>query len=194
MAERIALFLDYQNVHLTGRDVFASGTAANKCLPDPARLADVIAAKRARPSVASVIKVYRGLPSPVHDPVKYAFNQAQAADWTRDRRVEVNHRPLRYYSSGQAREKGIDVAVAVDLVHMAMRNQFDALVLFSADSDLLPAIELIRSAGWTHTEVAAWRGGPRLRLPNVNVWCHLLDKADWSAVAQDWSIRPSPRP
>jgi uncharacterized LabA/DUF88 family protein len=127
------------------------------------------------------------LPSPVRDPRRYAYNQAQAAEWTRDRRVEVIHRPLRYDTSGQAREKGIDVAVAVDLVHLAMRRQFDALVLFSADTDLLPAIELIRSAGWTHVEVAAWRGGPRLRLPHVRVWCHLLGKADWAAVTQDWS-------
>jgi hypothetical protein len=187
--ESIALFLDYQNVHLTGRDVFASGTPAHKCVPDPARLADLIAGKRSRPSIASVVKVYRGLPSPTYDSVKYAYNQAQAADWTRDRRVQVNHRPLRY-SNGQAREKGIDVAVAVGLVHFAMRGQFDALVLFSADTDLLPAIELIKSAGWTHTEVAAWRGGPRLRLTSGNLWCHLLDKADWSAVTEDWSIRP----
>jgi hypothetical protein len=188
MTERVAVFLDYQNVHLVGRGILASGTPAGECVPHPATLADLIAAKRGRPSQAELIKVYRGLPSPTRDPAKYAVNQAQAAHWTRDRRVAVHHRPLRYSAQGPPREKGIDVAIAVDLVHLAMRRQYDALVLFSADTDLLPAIELIRSAGWTHIEVAAWRRGPKLRLPNIRLWCHELARDDWAAAIEDWSI------
>ena len=46
----------------------------------------------------------------------YRRTQAQKSEWTRDRRVEVNYRTLRYHwERGEriAQEKGIDVLVAL---------------------------------------------------------------------------------
>jgi NYN domain len=37
-------------------------------------------------------------------------------------------------------KKGIDVAVAIDLMRVVLRRQYDPLVLFSSDTDLLPAL------------------------------------------------------
>ncbi len=42
------------------------------------------------------VLVYRGQPSPEHDAAGYARNQAQKAQWERDRRVQVTLRPLKY--------------------------------------------------------------------------------------------------
>lgn len=49
MPERIAVFLDFQNVHLTGHDLFDSGPL-HRCVPDPVRLGDLIASRRKRES------------------------------------------------------------------------------------------------------------------------------------------------
>ena len=54
--------------------------------------------------------------------------------------LEVLTRPLDY-RTGQPREKGIDVLLALDLAFGAANRDFDIVVLFSGDSDLLPALE-----------------------------------------------------
>jgi hypothetical protein len=58
--------------------------------------------------------VYRGQPHPVHQPTPAAANEAQAAHWTRDRRVRVVRRQLNYrnWPTRPPIEKGIDVAIA----------------------------------------------------------------------------------
>ena len=198
MTERIAVFLDYQNVLQTGHGLYGvHGTRDYENAPHPVRVAELIAERRARPSEAAAIRVYRGQPVSTFQPRPAATYEAQMSHWTRDARVHVHSRPLRYpgwtvqnMGTGCARpmEKGIDVALAVDLMHLAMRKQYDALVLFSSDTDLLPAIETIVGARMTHLEVACWRGGPRLRLARTEKpWCHLLTRDDWRSVGEDWS-------
>jgi uncharacterized LabA/DUF88 family protein len=44
-------------------------------------------------------------------------------------------------------EKGVDVGMAVDIVSDALKGKVDEIVLFSADSDMLPAIKRAHSAG-----------------------------------------------
>ena len=59
----------------------------------------------------------------------------------------------------------------------AFRRQYDALVLFSSDTDLLPALETIVALRLTHVEVACWAGFKPLRFPASNPprpWCHSL--------------------
>ncbi|MGH3181748.1 MAG: NYN domain-containing protein [Streptosporangiaceae bacterium] len=160
MTERIAVFLDFQNVHLVGRGLFDSGSELHRCVPDPVRVADLIASRRKRPSVAAAIRVYRGRPDPNHQPVVTASNDAQASQWTRDSRVHIVRRQLNYrnWPNVPPQEKGIDVAIAVDLMHLAFRRQYDALVLFSSDTDLLPALETVVGLRLGHVEVACWAG------------------------------------
>ena len=71
---------------------------------------------------------------------------------------QVIRRQLNYRSwpGLPPQEKGIDVAIAVDLMHLAFRRQYDALVLFSSDTDLLPALETIANLRLGHVEVACW--------------------------------------
>ena len=42
-------------------------------------------------------------------------------------------------------EKGVDVLMAVDLLVGAYENKYDTVILISSDTDLIPAIEKIRS-------------------------------------------------
>jgi hypothetical protein len=94
--ERVAVFLDFQNVHLVSHKLFASGSELYRCVPAPGRIADLIAGKRKRPSVATGIRVYRGRPDPERQPLVAASNDAQASEWTRDRRVTMVRRQLNY--------------------------------------------------------------------------------------------------
>jgi len=190
--ENIAVFLDFQNVHLTGHYLYGGGCEPYRCVPNPARLADLIAARRRRPSAAADIRVYRGRPDPNHQPTPAAANDAQASEWTRDRRVQVIRRQLNYrnWPGMPPQEKGIDVQLAVDLIHTAMTGQHDALVLFSSDTDLLPALETVVRHKMGHVEVACWSGFKPLRFPGGNLpWCHFLNQADWTAVTEDWRGR-----
>ena len=102
---RTAIVIDYQNVHLTGHGRF--GATKNKpkheALIDPLFLArQIIQVRNSRQRGGAAhaalrsVDVYRGLPSSDHEPDAYARNLAQKAQWERDKRVAVTHRPLRY--------------------------------------------------------------------------------------------------
>ena len=101
------------------------------------------------------------------------------------------HRQLRYppdWPDERAQEKGIDVALAIDFVSMAVDGVYDIGVIMSTDTDLLPALEfaLDRYGDVRHVAVAAWSGSHmprRLSIPGSNVWCHWLHQADYDAVA-----------
>ena len=41
-------------------------------------------------------------------------------------------------------EKGVDVRLAIDMVHQAIKDEFDQAYLLSSDSDLLPAVKLVQ--------------------------------------------------
>ena len=194
LTERVAVFVDFQNAHLVGHSLFGGGLSPYRCVPDPARVGDLIASRRRRPSTATAIRVYRGRPDPNHQRRVTAANDAQKAGWERDRRVQVIRRQLNYrgWPNQPPQEKGVDVAIAVDLMHLAFRRQYDALVLFSSDTDLLPALETIVHLRLTHVEVACWAGFKPLRFPASSPprpWCHSLTRADWDAVTDDWQGR-----
>ncbi len=194
MKENIAVFLDFQNVHLTGHGLFGGGCELYRCVPDPARVGALIASRRRRPSEAAAIRVYRGRPDPNRQPTPAAANDAQASQWSRDPRVHVVRRMLNYRSwpDRPPQEKGIDVALAVDLMHCGFRHQYDALVVFSSDTDLLPALEAVVQLRLGHVEVACWAGFKPLRFPGSVPpvpYCHSLGERDWQAVTEDWKGR-----
>jgi uncharacterized LabA/DUF88 family protein len=47
---------------------------------------------------------------------------------------------------------------------MALEKRFEVGIVFSRDTDLLPAIELAFDLPASHLEVATWEGTSRLRL------------------------------
>ena len=113
----------------------------------------------------------------------------QSAAWE-DSGVDVRWRLLSYppgWPTAPPREKGVDVAIATDIVSLALRDECDVIVVASADTDLRPAIEEARTRTRVKVEVAAWWGQrTRQRLSlRPNVWCHWLRREDYEAVRDD---------
>jgi len=52
----------------------------------------------------------------------------------------------------RGRQKGVDVHLAVDMIKFASSNVMDTAILVSGDSDLVPAVDLVKSIG-KHVEV-----------------------------------------
>lgn len=203
---RVAVFIDYQNVYMRARELFGQPQAHHiegQVLP---RLIGVLLTDRGRgidpDRTLERVTVFRGEPSPKHSPRGQAACQRQVEFWRSQAKVKVVTRPLHYRLVGvgsgmeryEAREKGIDVQIALEIALGAERDEYDVGVLFSADTDLLPALEEARRSG-KRIEVAAWkpdRGfASRLALPGM--WCHFLNRRDYERVA-DQNDYTSPVP
>lgn len=169
--DRVIVFMDYQNVHGWARRQFRPiGSDPALGHVNPMSLAELIVSRRRRPSKLEAVRVYRGRPNPERQPGAARANDRQASDWTRAG-AEVIRRNLSYpaaYPQQPAAEKGIDVALAVDLVRLAMQREMECAVVFSGDKDLLPALETCRDLRLCHIEVASWAGAHRLRFANPN--------------------------
>src|SRR5262245_46705275 len=188
--QRAMVFLDYQNFHLSahGRFQRASTSPARTHL-DPVRLATLLVSRRNTDSRLVGVRVYRGQPASDRQPGPHATNARQADAWLRDPRVTVVQRPLRYprgWPQIPPQKKGIDVALAVDFVRLAIERVYDVGILASRDSDLLPAIETVVDLKLARVEVATWVKQSWLRLAGRNLpWCHHLDGDDYRAVLDD---------
>lgn len=197
---RVAVFIDYQNVYKRARETFGTGHEPFTFGQVYPRRAGVLLTQRGRTidperSLESV-RVYRGEPSAKHSPIGQAACQRQVRYWEGQAGVVPVTRPLWYHPTGvdrygmevfEAREKGIDVQLAIDMVMGAMRDEYDVCILFSADTDLVPALEAARTLG-KHVEVASWRGDgqytSRLSLRGgPRVWCHWLGIEDFQRIA-----------
>lgn len=90
--------------------------------------------------------------------------------------------------------KGVDVALAVDFVRLAMQRAYDVGVMFSSDTDLLPALETVTEQALARVEVAAWSNTFRLRFGGTTrPWCHHLTARDYEAVMDPTDYtKPSP--
>ena len=51
------------------------------------------------------------------------------------------------YDAGRPREKGTDVAIALDMALGAVQDSFDIGILISSDTDLVPALRVVRQNG-----------------------------------------------
>jgi len=188
---RVCVFIDYQNTFMGARRAFhvgPFGPTAGQI--DPLKLGQLIIARRRQASVLQQVRVYRGLPDPTRQPGPYAANERQTAAWVQAPLVEVIRRSLRYprvWPKEPATEKGVDVALGIDFVRLAVRGAFDVGVLLSTDTDLVPALEAaleIKTVG-VHVEVAAWKAkgaNRRLSVGGNLPWCHQLYDIDYQSV------------
>lgn len=163
MGLRAVVVIDYQNVHLTGHDVFNPHGNRHESLIHPRQFAARALLERnsrQRPGYAhaelSKVLVYRGLPHSDHDWEQNRRCLDQADEWSGDD-VEVHLRDLKYKYQrdaagreildihgkktpiGRPQEKGIDVLCALACVREAAN--FDLVVLASRDTDLRPVLD-----------------------------------------------------
>lgn len=187
------VFIDYQNVYRNARRTFGADAddVASFGQIDPLQvglhLADLAQGQLAQ------VRIYRGMPNSNYDPPGNSAARRQVRVWNMDQRVVPVTRPLRYPKKrrGGEEEKGIDVALAVDYVRLAMEDKYDVGIIFSSDTDLLPALELVldmsKPKGLTRkprrtVQVATWTRCKRLTLTKPKIWCHVLDFDTFSAV------------
>lgn len=190
--ERVAVFIDYENVHRTGHQLFSYLSEEKyQTVVDPLAISEVIVSKRKFGGDLVAVYVFRGRPLPQFQPEATGANDAQAAAWSKDDRVSIVRRDLKYttYDDGTylAQEKGIDVALAIALVEGAINDRFDVGILFSNDTDQLPALEFAFRQTAARIEIACWqtakplwfseglRQSPPVRLP----YCHFLSGSDF---------------
>lgn len=113
----------------------------------------------------------------------------QCAAWQRQGAVVIP-RILRYpfdWPTSKHQEKGIDVALAIDFVALAIDGAYDVGVIASTDSDLRPALEYVylKFGGRPRAEVMNWRsttGARRLSVPGANIWCHWIERQDYDQI------------
>ena len=188
---KLVLFIDAQNTYRGARDsFFPDGGPSYYGQFNPTQLGNLIAARGGPSGIScalSEVRVYTGRPDSNRSPRTHAAHIRQCAVWQAGG-AHVIARPLRYppAATGQPpQEKGIDVALCIDFVTMAVDGHYDVGVIISTDTDLLPALDFVRSryAGFHYVAVAAWDGRKRLSLPGANIWCHWLSQADYNAVA-----------
>ncbi len=174
MTKRMAVVIDYQNVHLTGAGLFLPGRPIEEGLIEPYRFACQLALARNAKSEpehqveVSRVEVFRGLPIQEDDPEAYRRNQEQRSNWLRGHHgvVDVTLRPLKYswdYIDGRRmpvrstrREKGVDVLCALALMRLARSKQYDVVVLGSRDTDLAPALDEAARLRMAKIEAAKW--------------------------------------
>lgn len=68
---------------------------------------------------------------------------------------EVVDRPLRKRDDNVT-EKGVDIALAVDMLSLGFQNAYDVAILVSGDADFIRAIEVVKYLG-KRVEVAMFR-------------------------------------
>ena len=206
-AHRVVVFIDYQNVYHLARSAFGHEGNPDKNVGHvhPLKVGELLC-DLGRSSLADRelggVRVYQGLPDARSGADLVRFTSRQLAGWRRSEGVVVKTRPLAYHQSTaggrtvwRAQEKGVDVMLAVDVVDMARTDAYDTAVVFSADTDLLPALEAAVEIG-KRVETATWRGhgenrGP-LRIKQRNLWNHYLDHACFDLVRDDTDYLASP--
>ena len=194
---RVCVFLDWQNLYYRAREAFCTpGAPSLLGQVDPLQLGRLLAA-RVPDGVLSGARAYMGRPNRHHEGRSHAAFRRQTGRWIErgEGLVTLVARDLRYpreWPEQPAQEKGIDVALAVDFVLMAARGDYDVGVMFSSDTDLVPALEAVVALRPVETpacEVAAWappHARPRtLAVRGARLRRHLLDTADFLAVADD---------
>ncbi|WP_194831790.1 NYN domain-containing protein [Nocardia sp. XZ_19_369] len=193
MTDRVVVFVDYQNTYRAARSVFHDHlTDPHWCgQVDPLALGKHLAADSPYDRVLHEVRIYRGLPSS-KDPKGHGAARKQIATWGALPSVTVITRPLRYphnwpdcLPGEKPSEKGIDVQLAIDLALMAHRHEYEVGILMSLDTDLKPALEVVRDFtrawGKPRAEVAAWRNDKmycsKLTLQGTpSIYCHWVDE------------------
>ena len=151
--KRAVAFVDGQNLYHCVRECFGYS------YPNY----DVMALARAvcnpRQWLVSQVKFYTGIPAPSDDPRWNRFWSRKLLSMNRQG-VQTFSRQLRYrekrhrmpgggeFTFTDGEEKGIDVRMAIDIIRMAHRREYDVALVSSQDQDLSEvAKEIVRIAG-----------------------------------------------
>jgi uncharacterized LabA/DUF88 family protein len=147
--KRAVTFVDGQNLFHAAREAFGHTTPNFNVRA----LSETLC--RAQGWTLAQVRFYTGIPDPSDNPKWHRFWTAKLARLGRQGAV-VFSRPLRYRNRGvtlpdgtrhtflAGEEKGVDVRIALDIIRLALRGEYDVALVFSQDQDLSEAAEEIR--------------------------------------------------
>ncbi|MGH2499160.1 MAG: NYN domain-containing protein [Candidatus Limnocylindria bacterium] len=202
-ALRTVVFIDGQNMYKGAREAFGyeheKGHFGNF---RPLALARLLTQEPHRD--LRQVRFYMGVPDPRRQRRGHAMAQRRLASWQSDHPglVHIFTRTLRY-PPPEGREKGVDVQLAVDLVTLAIDDEYDLAVLASADTDLLPALDfvvqrhplkLVECVGWEPIPGCEDRTAAPLDSRSKGVIRRTVLKEDFERVADRQNHMLSPTP
>lgn len=153
--KRAVAFFDGQNLYHHAKIAFAHYHPNY----DPIKLFNTICADRGWQQAG--IRFYTGVPLASKDPLWHGFWSKKLLALRRAG-VLVTDRKLRYQTATAydengneveleiAQEKGIDVRLALDVIRLALSDQYDVACIFSQDQDLAEIVADVREIGRTH--------------------------------------------
>jgi uncharacterized LabA/DUF88 family protein len=186
--KRAITFIDGQNLYHCAREAFGISHPNY----DVRKLSEMVC--QAGGWSLRQVRFYTGYPSQRDDPFWGYFWQRKLLAISRQN-VFKFARPLRYrtrqitseagddVSVRVAEEKGIDVRIAIDLIRMALDDEYDVAIIFSQDQDLSEATDEIkkiaRTTGRWIKVVCAYPIGPgTLNARGIN-------GTDWFKISED---------
>jgi hypothetical protein len=143
--------------------------------------------------VPTQVCVYSGVPTPQRDSKGNKIMQRKLATWVADMpdKVEIFPRPLKY-PPPTGRGKDVDVEIAVDIVRLALEDEYDVGVVASADTDLVPALAFVANhCEGKQIETMTWAPEPGceqetaapIDIPGGGVSRLAVSKADFERIA-----------
>jgi len=197
--QQVVVFIDEKNVYRDARRAFFDRDAHHtRGQFHPVALADLICSRLPHGVKEGrelrEVRLYTGIPSSTLEPKSYGAHMRQSLSWEAAG-AKVVSRALRY-SRNQlpGEQKGIDVALAVDFVTMAIEGEYDLGIIFSTDTDLRPALEYVAARRSTMPEVACWwseTAQKYLSISSAKVWSHRLIEADYKSICDytDYNVK-----
>jgi len=204
---RVHVFIDGQNLYKSTFELFGSPHC------HPILIARELADNRKLVGVT----YYSGIHDPHVNPQLNARLQRRHALMRRTR-VTVVERPLRYRmqwgfrqadlpdprtyqgppltievtAHQKAREKGIDVALALDLVDLALSDQIDVAIVVSGDTDLCEVArvvhQLTRRLNRVSVEAAVWKKKRTILLSDYD-YTHNMERSVFNRSVDDFDYR-----
>jgi uncharacterized LabA/DUF88 family protein len=146
---KVAVFMDWQNVYGAAREAFDLRQAPpERGNFNPLAIARYLAAGNKRGTDGELVRVeiHRGQPDPNLSPKGHGAVERQRQAWLAlDPKIMApSLRPVRVNpETGEEEEKGVDVALAVSTLEHILLKKCEVAIVFSHDTDMLPAIETI---------------------------------------------------
>jgi uncharacterized LabA/DUF88 family protein len=148
--KRAVTFVDGQNLYRSVKEAFGYHYPNY----DLQKLSEAVC--QSRGWNLTQVRFYTGVPDATDDPRWNHFWVGKLAVMGKTG-IEVFSRPLRYRNDRvvlpdgrthtflRGSEKGIDVRIALDVIRLAIRNEYDVAVVFSQDQDLSEVADEIRA-------------------------------------------------
>ena len=147
--KRAVVFVDGQNLFHAVREAFGY------TYPNYNALALALAVCTSRNWQLRQTRFYTGIPDAFDDPFWHGFWSAKLLTMSREgtyvfsralryrnRTVKLHDGTFHTFLAGE--EKGVDVRIALDIIRLAHRNEYDVAVVFGQDQDLSEVAEEIR--------------------------------------------------